>query len=292
MANGTRYGPRGIRSVATNATLGWCLLVLFWSLAGQASEPSSPMEVVVIGDSEVAIARQGVIERFGEHGWRLARTRRGTLVFRGPSRWMGRLLVSASGDVEARVPALTLSTPQGRAVAYEPGQTLGRPDGATPVRRPGGPRLEDVDVVVRLAGPAKVRAVQSTALAAVAPALRRYREAVFAQHHRRQVDRVLTRLDRLWVDGSALDGGPPLATWSDRRQAVLRFWASRTGTTEGRAMRDAVARWFRAVVMASEHPATAEELDVAEAHAGVPFPAASSAASVLPAPVVPRLPAE
>jgi len=243
------------------------LVALLGGLTGTAmgQEPEPDMVIEVVGDADVAAARAEVVDAMAEVGWRLRRTRRGAMVFRGPKLWMGRAIVSRWGDVHFTKPVLSIAPPQGRQTEYSEGLALGQPKGGQAVRAPGPPGLQDLMQVARSAGPKVVRGAQAPARAGVAGALDRYRSAMYRRNLHERIDAIREDLDALWSSGVALDGGPPLSPGAARREAVLTFWATRTPTAEGRAVAQVVAAWFRQVVMTSEMPATAEEIVRTEA---------------------------
>jgi hypothetical protein len=90
----------------------------------------------------------------------------------------------------------------------------------------------------------------------------------------RKVDDLPARLYRLWNDGVPLEGEASLATWEERRAAILRFWDTRTENDWGLAVRRAVEAFVHGEVMPSEHPFTAAEREVFEIkrQSNFPFP--------------------
>jgi hypothetical protein len=68
------------------------------------------------------------------------------------------------------------------------------------------------------------------------------------------------RLARLWTEGVPLEGEGRLATWEERRQAVLSYWDSRTETAWGKAVREVIESFVRGEIQRSEHPYTAQEM--------------------------------
>jgi hypothetical protein len=78
----------------------------------------------------------------------------------------------------------------------------------------------------------------------------------------RTVDGLPERLFALWNDGVPLDGSDVRLATNDRRRAALHaFWASRTETSWGDTVREAIARFCRGVVQTSDHPFPPSELE-------------------------------
>jgi hypothetical protein len=69
------------------------------------------------------------------------------------------------------------------------------------------------------------------------------------------------QLDALWTRGTPVDGSTAiLATYRERRAALLAFWDTRTETPWGNDVRAGIESFVRAEVQASDHPFTPAEI--------------------------------
>ena len=74
------------------------------------------------------------------------------------------------------------------------------------------------------------------------------------------------KLYALWEEGAPLEGdGPVLATYRERRLALLRYWESRTETVWGDRVRLLMEGFIRDEVQQSENPFTPDEIDTLNA---------------------------
>lgn len=89
-----------------------------------------------------------------------------------------------------------------------------------------------------------------------------WRQAIVDKSTFERVNEELPALiDATWKTGAPLEPGEPeLPTHADRRQALLRFWATRSDTREGHIVARVVADYLAFEVQASAHPVTADEL--------------------------------
>ena len=123
--------------------------------------------------------------------------------------------------------------------------------------RPGDPRS---GWVWRVVSARKMKAARAEVLNSVTKDLRTWREAVSAEEFTKRLQVELpARLDRVWFDGVAFDGGA-LPTLAERRAALLTFWATRTCGTEGYEVRLLVQRFLTEVVQTSPAPITPADL--------------------------------
>ena len=76
----------------------------------------------------------------------------------------------------------------------------------------------------------------------------------------RKTDGLPLRLEALWADGTSLDGTTQLATFEQRKAAILDYWDTRTETDWGDRVRSTVESFVRGVVMQGDHPYTRAEV--------------------------------
>jgi hypothetical protein len=109
----------------------------------------------------------------------------------------------------------------------------------------------------------KWMAVETATVQALHEPVRTWGDRVADLHTTQTVDALPQRLQALWDHGTPLSGDPDafVATFAERRAALLEYYASRTDTVWGEAVRDGVAAFLRAVVQRGDQPLTAEEIE-------------------------------
>ena len=108
--------------------------------------------------------------------------------------------------------------------------------------------------------PRRFRSYERAALANVAPEIREWNDAIADVGLDLRLERLPEQMQALWDDGTPLDDGARISTYSGRRAALFQFWNSRTETSQGEEVRDAVESFIRGVVQPSEHPFRDEEI--------------------------------
>jgi len=226
-------------------------------------EPESPeddgADVIVWGTAATRAARSAVVRAFEEEGWEVRRRKsNGDIIFKGPEGWMGSARFSPDGLISFRR----------RLLSWSP---------VEPIQGPPTNGMEALDPNYRanagttrggIQGPAgrrKVEPHRRELLQATTDELRHYRQVLAETALRQQLEVLPDRLDALWNHGQALSNGPAIGSWEDRRAEVLRYWATRPNTREGRLTMQVVEDWMAAVMQQSEHPATPQEIRQAEA---------------------------
>lgn len=212
--------------------------------------PAPVEEVVVWGELARDQARDRLLHRMEELGFRLARRDGDDLVFRGPS-WTGRSTFHDDGSFTFSRPVVGFRSPPPEAYTPPPGH---EPPLGSPMQMGVGPSFWV------LPSGRKLRRLHDQLL----DATHAETEAYLAVSRRTELENQLQvlpdRLDALWRDGTPLGGqGAALASPDDRRRAVLAYWATRTDTPEGQRVAEAVEQWLGAVVQTSDHPITDAE---------------------------------
>lgn len=217
----------------------WATLVALALAQQPAPAPpvvaAAPVEITVYGELEIRRARTAVTRQMEELGYRM-RERDGALIYLPPRRWLGRATFDREG-----------------VLAFK------RPVVAFPRDQETGPRF------VILPSDRILEAERERVREAVQDEVGAYVEVLRATAHRAHMDTLPDRLEELWTAGTPLQPGPELATPSDRRAAVLAYWATRADTPEGADTSAAVEAWLRAEVQTSEHPVSDSERADAEA---------------------------
>lgn len=221
---------------------------------------SQEREIVVWGDGAVRHASEDIVRSIEGLGYKTRRRKKdGTVVFRPPSSWQGQVRLN-SGLLEFGRPVvkLWLHKPE-RETHYDAARTL---DG-TDVQESSGLRFAVLPSKSRLEG------VQRRVLEGSRDEVLYYRDVVQRTASEDVLYALPSQLDRLWADGTRLDGqAEKLESMADRRAHVLAFWASRTDNAEGQRVSGAVEAWLGGVVQESGDPLTAAEITAAEADAG------------------------
>jgi len=229
------------------ATLGVCAI----SLAQDEQAQGPDEEIVVVGESEVAERRAALTRRIQELGYRPGQIRDGKVVYHANEPGKPSLHVHDDGFVVARrsPPRVGL---QGRG-----------PWG-------GGGSSICIGVCLHLDGwNVSGRKLQHrrTALAqdldqevsGWQEALRQesWQERLFVQ--------IPDQLTALWEGGQSLRSKEEtIEDRGERRAALLEFWASRTCTSEGEAVREVVATFIEEIVQESAWPVDAHRARSAE----------------------------
>jgi hypothetical protein len=226
---------------------------------GLASE-----EITVWGDA-VERAHQVIVDQIVDLGYGRVKRRGDRLVFKQDMGWKGKVVLYDDGRLETLRRGLSW-----RKVDPIPGTRI-RPYFLCAIQPTycvdfGGTMLSD-----RRWGQVEDRVARGTASALVA-----FGDRVADASVAEQLETLPDRFDALWRDGVPLTGAPDarLATFQERRAALLVYWDSRTETPWGMQVREAVAAFVRAEVQASDHPFTPTEREVFDAvrRSSSPFP--------------------
>lgn len=225
-----------------------------WPVDGADAEPEY-LEVLVIGEQVISAARDDVVRKMKDQGWRAKRKRDGRILFRGPEAWMGKATLMPTGDLNFTIPALALDGLGGIDATYDPSKTAnndvkGGTVGASFSLPAGEAR--------------KVRALQGEVYDAVKPQVDDLRNKLAMRSFSAKVSELPERLDALWERGESLDGGSTVTDPAKKRAQVLDYWSTRTDTPEGRTISRTVEIWLRQTVMDSADPVTPEEAAAAE----------------------------
>jgi hypothetical protein len=237
-----------------------------WLLAAHAQEPApapapapepepAPVseEVIVYGQLRVEQARAAVVQRLEDMGYTEEVVDLGDrVVYRHAAAWHGEVVLHDDGWMVVQRQPMRV---EGRRMPWA--------DRDTPLAWVGchlWPWL-----CVRISGGSyshrKWMAVETATVQALHEPVRTWGDRVADLNTERKIDGLPARLQALWEQGAPLSGDEALPTYAQRRAALLEFYASRTDTVWGDAVRDAVAAFLRAVVQRSDEPLTAEEIE-------------------------------
>lgn len=219
-----------------------------------SAEDTPDEQIIVIGRREIARRRAEIDRDLKKLGYD-AKDRDGVTVYRPDVYWHPSVWVYDDGYVVVK------RSP----VRFEPPI-----DGSSPLRYlaclpPFTP------MCVRLAGQTiskhKLEPQKYEVVYAIQPEVRAWQAALASQATSVRVGQeVPALLVGTWERGEPMEpGGPPLPTPAERRQAILKFWATRADNEEGSAVRGVVADFVRFVVQESDTPAPPEEIAAAEA---------------------------
>ena len=247
----------------------WALILALAPGRAVAQEPpaDAAYEVTVHGEAAIRDARARVIRSFEAEGWR-AKDRGDQVVFKGPRLWMGEgHLDKDTGTFTFTQPRVTVAGLKGHSVGYAPALL---PNGALPVNeaaslateREIGPPIPTFSLQLGFPSHRKVVAQQERLFTGVSGSITAYNDVIRETRFRERLEELPDRLDALWRDGAALDGGEPLGTPAERRAALFAFWATRSDNPEGDAFTHAVEVWIAATL---KSPVTDPEAAAAEA---------------------------
>lgn len=227
-------------------------------VAAPVTAPAEPTEeMIVVGQREVARKRAAIERDLQEMGYKPI-DRGDYTVYRPASVWHPSVLVYDDGFVVIK------RTPP----RFEPpiaGSSNMRYLACLPPFTPmcvrlGGWMVSDKKLTAQKARVANALDPEVDAWQA---AIVRYASAV------RVGQEVPNLLTASWEEGAPLEaGGPTLPDPADRRAAILEFWATRADTPEGAAVRQVTGDFIQYVIQDSPFPATAEEIQAAEARCG------------------------
>jgi len=218
------------------------------------NDPDVNMSIIVVSEAELREARDNLVRRFGELGWRSKRKSDGRIIFRGPQSWMGKATLYPDGYIDWDTPAVASFDTAKNNPGYGNFEALDPNAGSDTVGVSMAP----------FPGGKKTRAAQSVVMEQIRPQVEKYEAALQARAFTVQLEELPGRLDRLWVEGVSMSGGPLLEGAVARRTAVLDYWATRAPTPEGRAVMVVVERWIRGTLSGTTDAVTDSEKAQAE----------------------------
>lgn len=215
--------------------------------APDTTPETGPEEVVIYAELRIQQAREDLIDRAQSLGYTKVIERDGRTILRHELPWHGEIVLVDDGQVAVKR----------QPVRFEPPFAKDKPAAwltciLFPLCiRPGG----------QLVSQRRFRGFEREAWEGIGDNVTNWNDRIADAATTAKVDELPPRLEALWEQGTPIDGqGAALATWEERRQALLVFWDSRTETEWGLSVRDAVAAFMRGVVQNSDHPYTAEEI--------------------------------
>jgi hypothetical protein len=228
-------------------------LVVGVAAAQGADRPRTHEEIVVYGEQLVDQARDDVVERLEELGYDSEVVDRGNyVVYRSNATWTGEVLLHDDGWVRVKRQPVRV---EGRKMPWARTNTPGAWAGCFV-----WPWL-----CVRFGGASvshrKWQGVQTRTTDAIDPLVRTLGDRVADVATAETVEELPARLEALWERGVPLEGKGQVATYPERRAAMVDFWASRTDTVWGEEVRRAVEAFVFEVVQSSAYPFTEAELE-------------------------------
>ncbi len=232
----------------------WGVVSTSWA----ADVEGTALEIEVWGESAVRVARGDVVQEMRGLGYRPVDQSGGRVLFLPPrdARWVGRIWLEGDGSLKFVRPFLTWKGLED-ASWIDPESTAAFSRDRPPVAGQTGWVLWPSLAVLEPSWEGVREAVE--------PSLDTYRKVLTRTALEERLQAIPGRLDRLWNLGEPLEGGAPLTSVAERREALLRYWATLPGTPEGvRAVR-LVEGWFDEALGSGDEAFTEEEVSRAEA---------------------------
>jgi len=219
--------------------------------------PAVVEEMIVLSDMEIARKRQAVINNLRSLGYREHRRKDGRSMFRPHSPWKPSVLMDDDAYIVLRRTPVRIDPPGNKDNKLRYLWCLPPFTVTAACIRVGGQLVSG-----RKLAHAKEDVVRATTFE-----IRQWRSALVSKAMEKRVNvEVPDLLADLWERGQP-DGEDGIQLWeaSERRQAILQLWASRSCTPEGAQVRQVVMDFLRFEVQASPTPATTAEIDSANA---------------------------
>lgn len=209
-------------------------------------EEEDAEEVIVYSQYLVDRARREVVGAARDAGY-VNQFRRGDqLILRHDSVWRGEVVLYDDGRVEVRRQPIQFRPP-----GKDPSGAAWLACVIVPLCiRPNG----------QLVSKRRFLGYERVAWEAVEDEVSAFQAAIATMGVGEKVDALPARLSLLWQEGAPLDGTELLASFEQRRAAMLAYYDSRTDTTWGDEVREAMLRFVRAEVQRGDHPFTDEEI--------------------------------
>lgn len=216
-------------------------------------------EITVYAEERVRQARERVVERLDDLGYDHAEQVGDRQVFRHSDPWKGEVVLHDDGWTVVRRQPLRV---EGRAMPWTKENTVVAWAGC----------LIYPWACIRVGGATvsknKWRAVEGRTVDAMNGQVREWNDRIADLHTGQKIAALPQALEALWAEGQPLavglgevEGGETLTTMAARREALFRYWDSRTETVWGEEVRRTVEGFCRAVVQSSEDPFTEAELE-------------------------------
>ncbi len=241
---------------------------MWWALSTAWADEPTPApdpaaEEIVVWGAAVARARDAVESSIVGLGYDRVKDRGDRTVFRSDQAWKGKVVLTDEGTLRTR-----RTGPTFQEMEPIPG-TRFRPYPLCLIMPTACVAAGSWYVSDRRWGQIEDRVADATA----AP-LTELSEALADRALATTVEQLPDRLEALWVDGTPLVEGPPVATAAERRAALFLYWDTRTETEWGQQVRDVVTAFVLGRVQESDAPFTIEEMAMFQANrrSYEPFP--------------------
>lgn len=219
--------------------------------AAPAGEEAVPDEVIYVGDQAVIRARQELGLALRDLGYQRKRVRNGREIYVNEIPWKPQVVVDDDGWMVVRRAPPSFDKPELPGIWRGPLGYLVCVANPTACVHIGGWVISE----------RKLAWHKEAVVSHTVPTMDRYEDALVDRAFDfRTGEEVPDALAALWVDGVPLEGQEPLETHAERRAALLDFWASRTCTDWGAAVREVARAFMQYEVQAGEHAFTAAEL--------------------------------
>ncbi|MCB9669534.1 MAG: hypothetical protein H6736_09750 [Alphaproteobacteria bacterium] len=214
-------------------------------------DPEVSETVIVYSKEEMDRAREAVIQELADLGYDKVLEKDGAIVLRHQQAWKGDVWLHDDGWMRIKRQPVRLEAP---ATPFSRANRAGAWAGCIllPFRcvRAGGQFVSERKFV----------AVETRTTERIAPDVSTWGDRVADYRTGQKIDGLPARLEALWLRGEPLEGEGSLASVEERKEALLRYWETRTDNPWGEAVRGTVEAFIRGEVQSSDTPFTDDEI--------------------------------
>jgi hypothetical protein len=226
--------------------IGVLALVVGLARAQEAPPAGDDGEVVIVYDElRAKRAREKIMQRAEALGYTRRVEKDGRTILRHELPWKGELVLYDDGQVEVKRQPVRFEPPFAKK---------------TPLTWMS---CVIVPLCIRAGGqavsPRRYHSYERELWATVADDVVDWNDRLADVGTGRKIEGLPERLDALWTSGVSLEGDAILETWESRRESLFRFWDTRTESSWGESVRDAVQAFILGEVETGDHPFTADE---------------------------------
>lgn len=215
-----------------------------------SDEPGVSEEIIVYAEVRVQQAKEKVMRELEDLGYEKQLDKDGATVMRHSQAWKGEVWLHDDGWMRVKRQPVQYRVPKG----------------------PMGPitcilvPLACLKTGGQMIGKRKFMAVETRVVGSIDPEVRDWGDRLADLAVDRKSEALPGKLERLWQQGIPIEPVPEgepevrLATFAERKAAILRFWETRTDNPWGERIRGTIEAFIRGEIQGTEHEFTDEEL--------------------------------